>query len=75
MSQISRCSPLGRSGGDRDGDVLTVTKLDRIARSVRDLMEIVHRIEEKGAGLHEPGHDHADRKALLQVLGAVAESE
>src|SRR5262245_56642005 len=24
---------------------------DRIARSVRDLMEIVHRIEEKGAGL------------------------
>src|SRR5512138_2953440 len=27
----------------RDGDVLTVTKLDRIARSVRDLMEIVHR--------------------------------
>src|SRR5262245_61051640 len=35
----------------RDGDVLTVTKLDRIARSVRDLMEIVHRIEEKGAGL------------------------
>ena len=35
----------------RDGDVLTVTKLDRIARSMRDLMEIVHRIEEKGAGL------------------------
>jgi DNA invertase Pin-like site-specific DNA recombinase len=29
----------------RDGDVLVVTKLDRIARSVRDLMESVHRIE------------------------------
>src|SRR5262245_60111633 len=35
----------------RDGDVLTVTRLDRIARSVRDLMETVHRIEAKGAGL------------------------
>jgi DNA invertase Pin-like site-specific DNA recombinase len=63
----------------RDGDVLTVTKLDRVARSVRDLMEIVHRIEEKGAGLRILAMNldttTPTGRLMLQVLGAVAEFE
>jgi DNA invertase Pin-like site-specific DNA recombinase len=63
----------------RDGDVLTVTKLDRIARSVRDLMEIVHRIREKGAGLRILAMNldttTPTGRLMLQVLGAVAEFE
>ena len=63
----------------RDGDVLTVTKLDRIARSVRDLMEMVHRIEEKGAGLRILAMNldttTPTGRLMLQVLGAVAEFE
>jgi DNA invertase Pin-like site-specific DNA recombinase len=35
----------------RDGDVLTVTKLDRLARSIGDLCAIIKRIEARGASL------------------------
>src|SRR5215813_739563 len=35
----------------REGDVLVVAKLDRLARSMRDLVDIVGRIEAKGASL------------------------
>jgi DNA invertase Pin-like site-specific DNA recombinase len=63
----------------RDGDVLTVTRLDRIARSVRDLMEIVHRIEAKSAGLRILAMNldttTPTGRLMLQVLGAVAEFE
>lgn len=31
----------------REGDVLVVTKLDRLTRSVRDLMTVIHRLELK----------------------------
>jgi DNA invertase Pin-like site-specific DNA recombinase len=59
--------------------VITVTKLDRIARSVRDMMEIVHRIEEKGAGLRILAMNldttTPTGRLMLQVLGAVAEFE
>lgn len=33
------------------GDVLTVTRLDRLGRSLRDLANIAHELEEKGAAL------------------------
>jgi len=33
----------------RDGDVVTVTKYDRLARSLKDLLEIVEMIRERGA--------------------------
>ena len=33
----------------RDGDVVTVTKYDRLARSLKDLLEIVEAIGERGA--------------------------
>jgi DNA invertase Pin-like site-specific DNA recombinase len=63
----------------RDGDVLVVTKLDRLARSVRDLMEIVHRIEAKEAGLRILAMNldttTPTGRLMLQVLGAVAEFE
>ena len=63
----------------RDGDVLVVTKLDRLARSVRDLMEIVHRVEAKEAGLRILAMNldttTPTGRLMLQVLGAVAEFE
>ena len=34
----------------RDGDVVTVTKYDRLRRSLQDLLTIVEAIREKGAG-------------------------
>ena len=63
----------------RDGDVLVVTKLDRLARSVRDLMEIVHQVEAKAAGLRILAMNldttTPTGRLMLQVLGAVAEFE
>ena len=35
----------------REGDVLVVTKLDRLARSMPDLLQIVAKVERKGASL------------------------
>jgi DNA invertase Pin-like site-specific DNA recombinase len=63
----------------RQGDTLVVTRLDRLARSVRDLLEIVDRIAAKGAALKvlAMGLDTggATGRLMLQVLGAVAEFE
>ncbi|KZY50379.1 DNA invertase [Sulfitobacter sp. HI0054] len=41
----------------RDGDVVTVTKYDRLARSLRDLLEIVEAIRERGAGFRSLAED------------------
>ena len=38
----------------RPGDVVTVTRLDRLARSTRDLLDIAERIQAAGAGLRSP---------------------
>ncbi len=63
----------------RDGDSLVVTKLDRLARSMRDLLDIVARIEAKGAGLRILAMNldttTATGKLMLNVLGSVAEFE
>jgi DNA invertase Pin-like site-specific DNA recombinase len=63
----------------RVGDVLVVTKLDRLARSMRDLVEIVGRIEAKGAALRilAMNLDTATPtgRLMLNVLGSVAEFE
>lgn len=63
----------------RDGDSLVVTKLDRLARSMRDLLGIVSRIEGKGAGLRILAMNldttTATGKLMLNVLGSVAEFE
>lgn len=63
----------------REGDTLVVTKLDRLARSVRHLGEIVEELEGKGVGLRilDLGLDtsNATGKRMLNVLGSVAQFE
>ncbi|MCI5102121.1 recombinase family protein [Phaeobacter italicus] len=41
----------------RNGDVVTVTKYDRLARSLKDLLEIVEAIREHGAGFRSLAED------------------
>ena len=41
----------------RNGDVVTVTKYDRLARSMKDLLEIVETIRERGAGFRSLAED------------------
>jgi len=41
----------------RDDDVVTVTKYDRLARSLHDLLDIVKAIEERGAGFRSLAED------------------
>jgi DNA invertase Pin-like site-specific DNA recombinase len=63
----------------RDGDTLMVTKLDRLARSIRDLMEIVDQVNAKEASLRILGMaldtSSATGRLMLGVLGSVAEFE
>lgn len=63
----------------RPGDTLTVVKLDRLARSTRDVLNLVHELEAKGASLCvlDPTVDTADPmgKMVLTVLGMVAGME
>jgi DNA invertase Pin-like site-specific DNA recombinase len=63
----------------REGDVLIATKLDRLARSMRHLLQIVDEVKKKGASLRILGMsldtDTATGTMMLQVLGAVAEHE
>ncbi|RVT80632.1 recombinase family protein [Rhodobacteraceae bacterium CCMM004] len=41
----------------RHGDVVTVTKYDRLARSLKDLLEIVETIRERGTGFRSLAED------------------
>lgn len=63
----------------REGDTLVVTKLDRLARSVRHLGEIIEQLEAKGVGLRilNLGLDTstATGKLMLNVVGSVAQFE
>lgn len=63
----------------RDGDVFVVTKLDRLARSVNDLMQILKTLEEKRVSVRilNLGMDTATPtgKLMLTVLGGVAQFE
>ncbi|WP_417607335.1 recombinase family protein [Primorskyibacter flagellatus] len=63
----------------REGDVFVVTKLDRLARSVRHLGEIIEALEAQGIGLRvlSLGLDTttATGKLMLNVLGSVAQFE
>lgn len=63
----------------REGDVLVVTKLDRLARSVAHLLEVLEHLTAKGASLRilAMGIDTATPtgKLMLTVLGGVAEFE
>ena len=62
------------------GDVLVVTRLDRLARSTRDLLNILADIAERGAGFKSLHDSWADTttphgRLMLTVLGGLAEFE
>ena len=62
------------------GDVLVVTRLDRLARSTRDLLNIVATIREREAGFRSLTDTWADTttphgRLMLTVLGGLAEFE
>ncbi|WAE63595.1 recombinase family protein [Stutzerimonas sp. R40042] len=63
----------------REGDVLVVTKLDRLARSIHHLGEILQQLEAAGAGLHILGlgidTTTPTGRLMLNVLGSVAQFE
>jgi DNA invertase Pin-like site-specific DNA recombinase len=63
-----------------EGDVLTVTRLDRLARSTRDLLNTLAAITGKRAGFKSLGDTWADTttshgRLMLTVLGGLAEFE
>ena len=63
----------------RAGDVLVVTRIDRLARSIADLAAIVRTLEGKGAALKATEQpidtSTAAGRAFLQMLGVFAEFE
>jgi DNA invertase Pin-like site-specific DNA recombinase len=64
----------------REDDVLMVTRLDRLARSTRDLLNILDTVSKAGAGfrsLADPWCDttSAHGRLMLTMLGGIAEFE
>src|SRR3954454_25182207 len=64
----------------REGDVVVVARLDRLARSTRDLLEIAEQLKDAGAGLRSLGEPWADTtspagKMVLTVFAGIAEFE
>jgi DNA invertase Pin-like site-specific DNA recombinase len=62
------------------GDVVTVTRLDRLARSTRDLLNTLAAITDRKAGFRSLGDAWADTttahgRLMLTVLGGLAEFE
>jgi DNA invertase Pin-like site-specific DNA recombinase len=62
------------------GDLVLVTRLDRLARSTRDLLNILATIAEKGAGFRSLADSWADTttphgRLIVTVLGGLAEFE
>ena len=63
----------------QSGDVLCVHKLDRLGRNTRDVLNLVHELDERGCSLQvlEPAIDTSGPmgKVMLTVLGMVSEME
>jgi DNA invertase Pin-like site-specific DNA recombinase len=63
----------------RDGDVLVITKLDRLGRSTRDLLNIINTLDRKGVQLKVLDQNidtgTAAGKLMFTMLGAIAEFE
>ena len=63
----------------RDGDVVVVAKYDRLARSLRDLMDIVEAIRARGAGFRSLAEDIDTTtpagRLVFHVFGSIAEFE
>ena len=61
-------------------DTVAVTKLDRIARSSRDLQNIIHELKERGCGFVSLGDSSCDTtsdvgRLVLAIMGGIAEFE
>jgi len=61
-------------------DALAVTRLDRLARSTRDLLNVLHAVAERGAGFKSLKDAWCDTttphgRLMLTVLGGLAEFE
>lgn len=63
----------------RKGDTFVITKIDRLARSATDLLNIVNDLKAKGVGLKVIDQDidtsSPAGRAMLQMLGVFAEFE
>ena len=63
----------------REGDTLVVTRIDRLARSMKDLQDIVHELKGRGVALKATEQPidtgTAAGKAFLYMLGVFAEFE
>jgi hypothetical protein len=63
----------------REGDVVVVWKLDRLSRSLKDLLHIMERIEAAGAGFRSLTEaidtTTAAGRMMMQMVGAFAEFE
>jgi DNA invertase Pin-like site-specific DNA recombinase len=63
----------------RPGDALIVTRIDRLARSMKDLQDIVHELKARGVALRATEQpidtSTAAGKAFLDMLGVFAEFE
>jgi DNA invertase Pin-like site-specific DNA recombinase len=62
------------------GDILLVTRLDRLARSTRDLLNVLDAVSKAGAGFRSLADAWADTttphgRLMLTVLGGLAEFE
>ncbi len=63
----------------RDGDVVTVTKYDRLSRSLQDLLAIVSAIQAKGAGFRSLAEDidttTSAGRLVFHVFASIAQFE
>ena len=62
------------------GDVVAVVKLDRLARSSRDLQNILHHLQEMGCGFVSLGESWCDTttdvgRLVMTIMGGIAEFE
>lgn len=83
--QVSAAAPSTRQGLDaalefvRQGDTLVVTKIDRLARSLPHLLQIIDLLEKKGVALRilsmQIDTSTPNGKLMLSIMGAIAEFE
>ena len=70
---------LGALDFAREGDVVVVWKLDRLGRSLKELLDIIHRLEKAGVGFRSLTETldttNPGGRLIFSIFGAVAEFE